>query len=79
VDLVRTLPRIDVPVVIVQGRHDQVSPGHAAQRYFNTVEAPSKHLVWFEHSAHTPQLDEPEEFRDLLAAIRSGKLPDAVS
>jgi pimeloyl-ACP methyl ester carboxylesterase len=74
VDLVRTLPRIDVPVVMVQGRHDQVSPGNAAQRYFNTLEAPRKHLVWFEHSAHTPQLDEPEEFRDLLARIRSGEL-----
>jgi pimeloyl-ACP methyl ester carboxylesterase len=74
VDLVRTLPRIDVPVVMVQGRHDQVSPGNAAQRYFNTLEAPSKHLVWFEHSAHTPQLDEPEEFRGLLAAVRSGEL-----
>jgi pimeloyl-ACP methyl ester carboxylesterase len=26
-DLARTLPRLEVPVVMVQGRHDQVAPG----------------------------------------------------
>jgi len=28
-DLTRSLPRIDVPVVMVQGRHDQVAPGES--------------------------------------------------
>ncbi len=31
-DLVRTLPRLEVPIVMVQGRHDQVAPGAAAER-----------------------------------------------
>jgi pimeloyl-ACP methyl ester carboxylesterase len=79
VDLPRALPRVDVPVVLVQGRLDQVAPGDAAQRYFDTLQAPSKHLVWFEHSAHTPQLDEPDRFRDLLARVRAGRLADIES
>ena len=58
-DLARTLPRIDLPVVMVQGRHDQVPPGSAAQHYASALSAPSKQLVWFENSAHTPHLDEP--------------------
>jgi pimeloyl-ACP methyl ester carboxylesterase len=73
-DLVHTLPRLDVPVVMVQGRLDQVAPGTAAERYANTLEAPSKELVWFEDSAHTPHLDEPEKFRELLMRVRTGQL-----
>jgi proline iminopeptidase len=73
-DLMRTLPRLDVPVVMVQGRLDQVAPGAAAERYANSLEAPSKQLVWFENSAHTPQLEEPAKFRELLMRVRAGQL-----
>ena len=72
-DLVQALPRLDVPIVLAQGRLDQVSPGEAAQRYFDVLEAPSKELVWFEHSAHTPQLEEPAKFRQLLLRVRAGQ------
>jgi pimeloyl-ACP methyl ester carboxylesterase len=73
-DLLLDLPRIDVPVVIAQGRLDQVAPAEAAQRYFDALTAPSKQLVWFDNSAHTPQLEEPERFRDLLMAARVSQL-----
>jgi pimeloyl-ACP methyl ester carboxylesterase len=75
-DLARTLPRLEVPVVMVQGRHDQVAPGEAAQRYASTLQAPSKQLVWFENSAHTPHLEEPAKFRDLLLGVRASQLAD---
>ena len=73
-DLVRTLPRIDVPVVMAQGRHDKVAPGEAAERYAGGLQAPAKQFVWFEHSAHTPHLEEPDKFRDLLMQVRAGQL-----
>jgi len=73
-DLVRAVPRLEVPVVMVQGRLDQVAPGEAAERYASSLEAPSKQLVWFENSAHTPQLEEPVKFRDLLMRVRAGEL-----
>jgi pimeloyl-ACP methyl ester carboxylesterase len=72
-DLAASLPRIDVPVVMVQGRHDQVAPGAAAQRYASALQAPSKRLVWFENSAHTPHLEEPGKFRDLLLEVRDSR------
>lgn len=75
-DLARTLPRLEVPVVMVQGRHDQVAPGAAAQRYASTLQAPSKQLVWFENSAHTPHLEEPAKFQDLLLGVRASRLAD---
>ncbi|HYY82219.1 MAG TPA: alpha/beta hydrolase [Actinomycetes bacterium] len=69
-DLVRTMPRVGVPIVMVQGRLDQVAPGEAAQRFYDALEAPSKQLVWFEQSAHTPHLEEPERFRDVVMTVR---------
>jgi pimeloyl-ACP methyl ester carboxylesterase len=75
-DLVNTLPRIGVPVVIVQGRHDQVAPGEAAERYATSLQAPSKHFVWFENSAHTPHLEEPDRFREVLLQVRAGLFAD---
>jgi pimeloyl-ACP methyl ester carboxylesterase len=71
-DLVRTVPRLDVPIVLAQGRLDQVAPGDATQRFYDSLTAPSKQLVWFEKSAHTPQYDEPAKFRQLLIAVRAG-------
>jgi pimeloyl-ACP methyl ester carboxylesterase len=70
-DLVRSMPHLDVPVVIAQGRLDQVAPAAAAKRFFDQLTAPSKKLVWFENSAHTPQYDEPTKFRELLMTVCS--------
>jgi len=70
-DLVRGVPRLEVPIVMVQGRLDQVAPSEAAERFFNSVNAPRKELVWFEGSAHTPHFEEPEKFRDVLMSVRS--------
>jgi pimeloyl-ACP methyl ester carboxylesterase len=73
-DLVRTVPRLDVPLVMAQGRLDQVAPAEAAQRFHDSLTAPSKQLVWFEASAHTPHLEESAKFRDLLMNVRTSWL-----
>ena len=74
-DLGKLLPGIDTPVVLVQGRNDQVAPGHSAQHYFDMLQAPSKELVWFENSAHMPHLEEPQAFKGLLHKIHRATLP----
>jgi pimeloyl-ACP methyl ester carboxylesterase len=71
--LERSLPAIDVPIVMVQGRLDVVAPGSAAEHYFNALASPQKQFVWFDHSAHTPQYDEPQAFRDLLLRVRADR------
>ncbi len=73
-DLVRTMPGLDVPIVMAQGRLDQVAPSEAAQRFYDSLTAPSKQLVWFEMSAHSPHLEEPAKFRDLLMNVRATQL-----
>jgi pimeloyl-ACP methyl ester carboxylesterase len=69
-DLAAAVPEVAVPVVMIQGRLDQVAPGEAAQRYADALRAPSTQLLWFEHSAHTPHLDEPARCRDVIMQLR---------
>jgi pimeloyl-ACP methyl ester carboxylesterase len=70
-NLVRTIPHLEVPIIMAQGRLDQVAPGDAAQLFYDSLTAPSKQLVWFDRSAHTPHLEEPQKFRDLLMKVRT--------
>jgi pimeloyl-ACP methyl ester carboxylesterase len=71
-DLTHTLTRLNTPIVMAQGRHDQVAPPSAAEHYAESLQAPHKQLVWFEQSAHMPHLEEPGRFRQLLAQVRLG-------
>ena len=70
-DLVTTMPKLEVPIILAQGRLDQVTPAATALRFHDALTAPVKKLVWFEHSAHTPQYDEPAKFRDVLLTLRA--------
>jgi pimeloyl-ACP methyl ester carboxylesterase len=68
-DLLKQAPRLDVPVFFFLGRHDHTATASAAmaERYFTILDAPrGKQLVWFEHSGHWPQLEEPERFQTEL-------------
>lgn len=62
VDLQQRVPELEVPVFFVEGRHDHESPAELAERYFAALVAPSKELVWFEHSAHLPNAEEKDRF-----------------
>jgi pimeloyl-ACP methyl ester carboxylesterase len=68
-DLLKQAPRLDVPVFFFLGRHDHTATASAAmaERYFEALDAPrGKRLIWFEKSGHWPQLEEPENFREVL-------------
>jgi pimeloyl-ACP methyl ester carboxylesterase len=65
-NLFESVPQVAVPVLLVEGRHDQVVPSHLAAAYFEKLEAPSKELMWFENSAHMPDIEEADRFHALL-------------
>jgi pimeloyl-ACP methyl ester carboxylesterase len=60
--------KLAVPLILFEGRHDRTVNSEVAARWFDTVKAPDKHLVWFEHSAHMPMTEEPGKF--LLSLVR---------
>ena len=47
------------PIFIFAGRHDTTTPSQIAADWLARVHAPKKGLVWFEHSAHMMEVEEP--------------------
>ena len=60
--------KLAVPLILLEGRHDRNVNSEVTAAWFEEVEAPEKHLVWFEHSAHMPMTEEPGRF--LLSLLR---------
>lgn len=65
-DFIRDCGPFTMPYYIFQGRLDQNTPSSLVQAYYDSIEAPDKALVWFEHSAHGPLGEEPEKFKALM-------------
>jgi pimeloyl-ACP methyl ester carboxylesterase len=70
-DLFQMLPRLDVPVFLLQGRHDYIAPPTIAEQYYQSLQASQgKQFIWFDKSAHMPQYEEPGKFREILLGIK---------
>lgn len=66
------LGRIDVPVLIIQGRHDRArTPAHGVAMQ---ERLPRGRLAVLENSGHTPQLEEPEAFHTLALPFLTAPL-----
>jgi pimeloyl-ACP methyl ester carboxylesterase len=63
------ITRFEVPVYIIMGRHDLVTPVSLARRYFGSISAPAKAFVLFPDSAHFPMYEEPQRFAAVMMAI----------
>jgi pimeloyl-ACP methyl ester carboxylesterase len=66
------LEKIAVPVYFLEGRHDHV-PACAPElvvTFCEKLNAPEKSVIWFENSAHLPNLEEPYKFQEVLIHIR---------
>jgi len=61
-NLLKRAPVLKMPVVIFVGRRDHWVPPETSVAYFDALSAPSKTLVWFDHSGHEAFVDEPEKF-----------------
>ena len=56
----KTVKKLDVPVYLFQGDHDQNTPTPLAKEWFDALEAPYKEYVPFRESAHSPIKEEAE-------------------
>lgn len=70
------ITRLEVPVILILGRHDQTTPAGIAAAWLARLAAPSKALVWLEHSAHLMMVEEPGR---TLAALLEHVRPIAVA
>lgn len=62
------IKELKVPVYFFEGRYDHVTAcaPELILEFFDKLQAPVKEIVWFENSAHLPNLEEPELFQQML-------------
>lgn len=58
----KKVTRFDLPMLLFLGRHDYSVSHEVAARWFATLKAPAKKLVWFEDSAHMIMQEQPGRF-----------------
>ena len=69
-DLRENLNRLDLPLLLLHGRHDLVSDPRWAD--YMAARKPDAKLVWFENSGHALMVEEPDKFSRELAAFVAG-------
>jgi proline iminopeptidase len=65
-DLRTDAPRLEVPVFLVQGRHEARGRAELAAAWFDQLQAPSKELIVFEDSGHRPMFEEGDRFAEVM-------------
>ena len=66
IDLREQVTAVAVPVFFLEGRHDVNAPPELVEDYLQILDAPHKELIWFEHSGHSPWVEEPDKVVDVL-------------
>jgi len=59
------LHEVGVPVVMLIGRQDHTTTASLADAWMKNLRSKKK-MIWFEHSAHLPMIEEPGRFVDAL-------------
>lgn len=65
-DFTTQAARLDVPAYFIVGRYDVNAMTSLVEEYFDALDAPSKEMIWFEESGHTPLYEEPARFVDVM-------------
>ena len=59
----------NLPVYFLHGKYDKTVSYTLAKKYFGVVNAPRKEFISFKNSAHSPNIDEAEEFSLIMQKI----------
>ncbi len=66
VDLRTDYTTLDVPIYFFLGRHDLNAPTSLVEEYLQVVDTPHTEIKWFEHSGHSPWINERDKFMEEL-------------
>lgn len=69
INLSTDYPKLEVPVCFFLGRHDINAPTSLVEDYAEVLQAPHKEIVWFEHSGHSPWINESSKFVEELLRV----------
>lgn len=68
-DLFDSSTHFQIPVYILQGKYDYQVSYELAKEYLDSISAPEKAFFTFEESAHSPNIEEPERFVEVVRSI----------
>lgn len=68
-NLFETSTRFEIPIYIIQGKYDYQVSYDLAKEYLDSIDAPKKAFFTFDESAHSPNLEEPERFVEVVRSI----------
>ena len=66
IDLRRDVTRLEVPVYLVQGRHELAARTALVPEWLEALDAPRKQLTWFENAGHATAFEEFRRFHELM-------------
>jgi len=66
VDLFTRVPRLEVPVFLFTGRHDENTVWSLVEEWASQLQAPHVEVVWFEDAGHFLAIEAPDEFQRRL-------------
>ena len=66
-----SITKINIPTYFFEGKHDRIAAcaPELVIDFCKKLEVPKKEIIWFENSAHHPNIDEPEKFQNELINI----------
>ena len=69
-DLAASCLSMSVPVAMIMGEQDYVTPVAIAQDYFATLQAPNKQWAVVAKTSHFPHFEDPETFTSILVDLK---------
>src|SRR5690606_14958971 len=63
-NMAKDLGRIKIPVCIIWGKQDRVTPPDVAEQFHELI--PGSELHWIDKCGHAPMMEQPEEFNIVL-------------
>ena len=73
IDMRTDYTKLDVPVYFFLGRYDVNAPTALVEEYERVLDAPEKRIMWFEHSGHSPWINERDIFVQEVLSCFLGK------
>lgn len=65
-DLNESIPSLEVPVYIFHGIYDDQVSFDLSLQYYENLKAPKKVFYQFDNSAHSPFMEEPDKFMQII-------------
>ncbi|MHB8065554.1 MAG: alpha/beta fold hydrolase [Ruminiclostridium sp.] len=69
VNLPKDVSELEIPCYFAMGKYDYLTPAKTAKEYFDSINAPVKEFIVFDHSAHYPQFEEKQKFYDWIKKV----------